>query len=66
MQAVSAKFAEKVLGPGVASSEARYRKALFALLITQTSCFRYWGDGAWTSYGMELCQRALDIFDEEF
>ena len=30
-------------------------RALFHLLLCQTSCFRYWGQGAWTDYGRELC-----------
>jgi hypothetical protein len=66
MQRVSALFAEKVLGKGIAPSEPRYRKALFHLLVTQTSCYRYWGQGVWTEYGRELCRRAIEILQDEF
>jgi len=61
MEAVSALFAETVLKTGIATSDPRYRNALFHLLVTQTSCFRYWGQGIWTDYGRELCRRATEI-----
>ena len=66
MQKASALFAEKVLDRGVSPGEARYRRALFHLLISQTSCFRYWGEGLWTDYGRELCRRATEILEREF
>jgi hypothetical protein len=66
MESASALFAEKVLRPAVAPSEARYRNALFHLLMSQTSCFRYWGEGAWTEYGKELCRRTTAIIDNDF
>lgn len=61
---VSALFAGKTRG--VATSEQRYRNALFHLLLTQTSCFRYWGSGVWTDYARELCRRASDILNHDF
>jgi hypothetical protein len=64
MEQVSALFAEKT--KGVPSSDPRYRKALFYLLITQTSCFRYWGEGLWTEYARELCRRTADILRYDF
>jgi hypothetical protein len=63
---VSALFAEKVVAAGVPTAEGRYRKALFHLLVTQTSCFRYWGEGLWTDYGRELCRRAIEILRRDF
>ena len=33
------------------ASEARYRKALFHLLVSQTSCYRYWGRGIFFTTG---------------
>ena len=45
MEQASALFSEKVLKRNVAPSEPRYRKALYHLLITHTSCYRYWGGG---------------------
>ena len=38
-----------------------YREALLYLLLSQTSCFRYWGEGMWTEYAKELCRRGLEI-----
>ena len=66
MQKASAMFAEKVLSRGIPSTEARYRRAMFYLLVTQTSCFRYWGEGVWTDYGRELCRRLTEILTQEF
>jgi len=66
MQSASAIFARKVLSQGIATSEHRYRNALFHLLTTQTSCFRYWGKGIWTDYGRELCRRTFDILRHDF
>ncbi|MDO8602736.1 MAG: glycosyl hydrolase family 57 [Candidatus Omnitrophota bacterium] len=37
-----------------------YRKALLYLLLSQTSCFRYWGTGAWTDYAKEICRRGME------
>jgi hypothetical protein len=65
MEAVSAQFAEKALGK-VSPKEHRYRSALFYLLLTQTSCYRYWGQGIWTDYARELCRRASDILAHDF
>jgi hypothetical protein len=64
MDQVSALFAQKT--GGVDSSEHRYRNALYYLLMTQTSCFRYWGSGVWTDYARELCRRATAILENDF
>jgi hypothetical protein len=64
MEQVSALFAEKT--HGVPTSEDRYRNALFYLLTTQTSCYRYWGTGLWTDYARELCRRAEAILKYDF
>lgn len=59
MEKASALFAEKT--KNIPASDIRYRKALFHLLCSQTSCYRYWGQGIWTDYGAEICRRAIDI-----
>jgi hypothetical protein len=64
IEQASALFAEKTAG--VRSSEGRYRNALFHLLTTQTSCYRYWGSGLWTDYARELCRRTSDILRYDF
>jgi len=57
IERASAHFHEKVIRPRIPSSEPRYRNALFHLLCSQTSCFRYWGEGLWAEYGREICRR---------
>jgi hypothetical protein len=64
MDQVSALFAEKT--QNVRTSEPRYRNALFYLLTSQTSCFRYWGTGIWTDYARELCRRTTAILQHDF
>jgi hypothetical protein len=43
-----------------------YRNALLHLLISQTSCFRYWGRGRWTDYAREICRRGKQILRRDF
>ena len=66
MEQTSALFHEKLDGAGVSPAEPRYQNALFHLLCSQTSCYRYWGDGLWTDYGRELCRRTRDILTFDF
>lgn len=61
MAEVSALFAGNTSSGKLATSDPRYRSALFHVMLTQTSCFRYWGQGAWTDYGRELCRRTVEI-----
>jgi hypothetical protein len=44
----------------------RYRNALMHNLLLQTSCFRYWGQGAWTDYAQEIFRRGIAILDHDF
>jgi hypothetical protein len=66
MEKVSALFSEKVLKTGIPTSDPRYRNALFHLLCSQTSCYRYWGQGTWTDYGREIVRRAEEILSHDF
>jgi hypothetical protein len=65
MEAASARFSEKMLRPGVPASDPRYRNALFHLLTSQTSCYRYWGQGLWSDWGRELCRRTLELMKDD-
>lgn len=63
MEKVSSLFYEKVVKPDLSPSDPRYRNALFHLMSSQTSCYRYWGEGLWTDYGREICRRAEAILN---
>jgi hypothetical protein len=66
MEEASALFHEKVTARDMPSDERRYRNALLHLLASQTSCYRYWGQGQWTDYGREICRRTKDILDFDY
>jgi hypothetical protein len=66
MERASSHFYEKVIKPGIPTHEPRYRNALFHLLCSQTSCYRYWGSGIWTEYGREICRRLEAILAHDF
>ncbi len=44
--------------PAVTSSEP-FKRALLQLLLLETSCFRYWGQGTWTDYASEIHRRGV-------
>ena len=60
MERASAQFHERVLARDVPSSDPGYRSALLHLLSSETSCYRYWGEGVWTDYGAEIARRATE------
>ena len=66
MEEASALFDTRVTRPGRPTSEQRYRNALLHLLASQTSCYRYWGQGVWTEYGRELCRRTREILAHDY
>ena len=66
MEHASSLFNEKVLKKKVPTSDPRFRNALFHLLTSQTSCYRYWGQGLWTDYAREICRRLTDILQHDF
>lgn len=61
-----ALFFDTAVRGAVPSWEHCYRNALFHLLAAQTSCFRYWGQGRWTDYGIEICRRTTEILTHDF
>jgi Glycosyl hydrolase family 57 len=66
MQKLSSLFFEKALKPGVPTNDPRFRNALFHLLVSQTSCYRYWGQGVFVDYGREICRRGVEILTHDF
>jgi len=63
MQSLSAAFHQRFSGPLSAdpslSSSPVYRDCLLHLLLLETSCFRYWGQGVWTDYAREIHRRGM-------
>ncbi|HSV43965.1 MAG TPA: glycosyl hydrolase family 57, partial [Candidatus Bathyarchaeia archaeon] len=57
MNKLSADFHAKYDGKDNAITDTKYQQALLYLLLSQTSCFRYWGQGLWTDYAKELTRR---------
>ena len=45
--------------PGISASDD-YQQALLPLLLLETSCFRYWGQGIWTDYAREIHRRGIE------
>lgn len=66
MNQLSARFHQVLDGKPIDRSSHAYRNALYHLLSSQTSCFRYWGQGAWTDYGREICRRGMEILAYDF
>ncbi len=60
---LSARFHQTCAGPLVDTNSYDYRNALFHLLVAETSCYRYWGQGIWPEYGREICRRGLEILE---
>jgi hypothetical protein len=63
MNQLSARF-HRVFDPQVAQDPAvtkspHYQEALLHLLLLETSCFRYWGQGTWTEHAGELHRRGV-------
>jgi hypothetical protein len=66
MNVLSARFHQVMDKRQVDRNSHAYRNALFYLLMAETSCFRYWGQGIWTDYGQEICRRGADILAYDF
>ena len=61
MNQLSAKFHQKydrsVQEDPSVTQQQDYQEALLYLLLVETSCFRYWGQGRWTDYASALYRR---------
>ena len=42
-----------------------YQESLLHVLLLETSCFRYWGQGAWTDYAHEIHRRGNERLRQE-
>jgi len=45
-------------------TSSNYQEALLHVLLLETSCFRYWGQGRWTEYAKEIFRRGEHIINE--
>jgi hypothetical protein len=52
-----AKYDALVAQNSEVTKTAEYQEALLYVLLVETSCFRYWGQGTWTDYARELYRR---------
>lgn len=57
---LSVAFHKRFDGKKVDTADPKYKKALLYLLLSQSSDFRYWGQGAWTDYAAEICRRGME------
>ena len=62
IEATSALFHQRFPEPQPESDQ--YRRALVHLLLCETSCFRYWGQGVFTEYARELVRRTRAVLAE--
>ena len=49
--------------PSVTCTE-HYQEALLHVLLLETSCFRYWGQGIWTDYAQEIHRRGTEQINQ--
>ena len=45
------------------SQSPAFRDALMHLLLLETSCFRYWGQGQWTQYATDIYDQGMQLLD---
>ncbi len=61
MNQLSALFHQKydalIQADPLVTQRPDYQEALLYVLLMETSCFRYWGQGTWTDYARELYRR---------
>ena len=46
------------------TKKSKYQKALLYLLLLETSCFRYWGQGKWTEYAKNIYKNGQKVIKE--
>jgi hypothetical protein len=66
MEQLSAQFHEVLDGRTVDKNSQPYRSALYHLLMSETSDFRYWGQRIWTDYGRAICRRGAETLAHDF
>ena len=68
MNKLSARFHQRfdaaVNSEPSVTGTSTYQDALLHLLLLETSCFRYWGQGTWTDYARTLYRRGDDLLQQ--
>jgi len=49
--------------PSITRSK-EYQESLLQVLLLETSCFRYWGQGTWTDYAQEIHRRGEELLSQ--
>ncbi len=63
MEKLSVLFNEKIIKNNIPTQDQKFVSALFLLMCSQTSCYRYWGQGIWTDYAREICRRGEEYLN---
>ncbi|MDY7015883.1 MAG: glycosyl hydrolase family 57 [Cyanobacteriota bacterium] len=59
------KYDDRAKADPATTKSREYREALLYVLLLETSCFRYWGQGTWTEYARELYRRGEAIIGQQ-
>ncbi|MDJ1176065.1 hypothetical protein [Roseofilum capinflatum] len=54
------KYDDVVAQDLTVTQQEEYQEALLYVLLLETSCFRYWGQGTWTDYARGLYERGME------
>ena len=54
-------FDQLVLEKPLITKTRIYKEALIYLLLLETSCFRYWGQGKWTKYAKTIFEKGNEV-----
>ena len=57
------KFGAQILDPTMTTT-IPYQQLLLYLLVLETSCFRYWGQGQWTDYARDIESRGNELLKQ--
>jgi hypothetical protein len=57
------RFDQKTAENPSFTADETYQKALLHLLLLETSCFRYWGQGTWTEYASNIYSRGKALLN---
>jgi len=66
MHKLSVLFHSRTDNRPVDKSSRSYRSALLCLLVSQSSDYRYWGEGRWTDFAKEIIRRGEDILERDW